>query len=400
MNAAELPINSSDRIVAGFVRALRAAGMKVATGTAILYNQALGLVGLDDPEKVYWAGRATLVRRPEDVDLYNRVFATFWTDITAMSLSPSWSESVTLAVDDDDSDDEHGAGEGPDDAGEVQALRYSAAEILTERDMGALTPEEWAEAARLVSALRITTELRPSRRSRPTRQRSGDRPDLRRTVRNNIRHGGLPVRRAWRVSVERPRRMVFLLDVSGSMEPYSRGLARFAHAAVASRRAGRVEVFTLGTRLTRITREMGRRDPEAALRAVAAAVNDWSGGTRLGESIQQFNDLWGVRGLARGAIVVICSDGWDRGAPEVMSAEMGRLSRVARRIIWVNPLKASPGYAPLARGMAAALPYVDLFVEGHSVSSLEELARRVAGGREGNRPSVEVELARTVEVER
>ena len=161
---------------------------------------------------------------------------------------------------------------------------------------------------------------------------------------------------------------------------------------MASRKAGRVEVFTIGTRLTRITREMGRRDPEAALRAVARAVSDWSGGTRLGESIQQFNDLWGIRGMARGAIVVICSDGWDRGDPELMSAEMGRLSRVARRVIWVNPLKASPGYAPLARGMAAALPYVDLFVEGHSVSSLEELAKRVAGGRSPARMITEVEV--------
>ena len=385
-------VNGPERIVAGFARALRAGGMKVATGSAIVYSQALGLVGLQDPEQVYWAGRATIVRRPEDVDIYDRVFTSFWADIAAMSLSPSWSQSVTLAVD-DDSEDGEGDGDGPAAGGEVQALRYSAAEILTERDMSSLTPEEWAEAARLISALRVTTELRPSRRTRPTRRRSGDHPDLRGTVRRNIRHGGLPVRRAWRSSVERPRRMVFLLDVSGSMEPYSRGLARFAHAAVASRKAGRVEVFTIGTRLTRITREMGRRDPEAALRAVARAVSDWSGGTRLGESIQQFNDVWGVRGMARGAIVVICSDGWDRGDPAMMAAEMGRLSRVARRIIWVNPLKASPGYAPLARGMAAALPYVDVFVEGHSVSSLEQLAQRVAGGRPaGGRRTMEVEL--------
>jgi hypothetical protein len=176
--------------------------------------------------------------------------------------------------------------------------------------------------------------------------------------------------------------MVFLLDVSGSMEPYARGLARFAHAAVSSRRAGQVEVFTVGTRLTRVTRELARRDPEAALASVAAAVNDWSGGTRIGASIQQFNDRWGVRGLARGAIVIICSDGWDRGDPELVGSEMARLSRVARRIVWVNPLKASPGYAPLARGMASALPYVDQFVEGHSVASLEQLAHLVAGARE------------------
>jgi uncharacterized protein with von Willebrand factor type A (vWA) domain len=355
----------------------------VPTGSAVVFARALGLVGLAEPEKVYWAGRATLVRRPEDFDAYDRVFSSFWAEITTLGLGPAWSQPVTLAVDDDPDDaDEAGDGEGepPDGSGDVQAVRYSAVEVLGERDMGGLSADEWAEAQRLVSALRITTELRPSRRTRRSRRRGGDHPDLRGTFRRNVRHGGIPVRRAWREAVERPRRMVFLLDVSGSMEPYARGLARFAHAAVSSRRAGRVEVFTIGTRLTRITREIGRRDPEAALRAVGGAVSDWSGGTRLGTSLREFNDTWGIRGLARGAVVVICSDGWDRGDPELVSAEMARLSRVARRIIWVNPLKASPGYAPLARGMAAALPYVDLFVEGHSVASLEQLALRIAAG--------------------
>jgi uncharacterized protein with von Willebrand factor type A (vWA) domain len=165
------------------------------------------------------------------------------------------------------------------------------------------------------------------------------------------------------------------------MEPYARGLARFAHAAVTSRRSGRVEVFTMGTRLTRITRELGRRDPDSALARAARSVSDWSGGTRLGSSLQEFNDGWGVRGVARGAIVVICSDGWDRGDPALIGSEMRRLARVARRVVWVNPLKASPGYAPLARGMAAALPFVDQFVEGHAVSSLERLAEIIAGER-------------------
>jgi uncharacterized protein len=179
--------------------------------------------------------------------------------------------------------------------------------------------------------------------------------------------------------VSRPRRLVLLLDVSGSMEPYARGLARFAHAAVGSRRSGRVEVFTIGTRLTRITRELTRRDPDAALTSAAESVADWSGGTRLGASLAEFNTRWGVKGMARGAVVVICSDGWDRGDPAVIGDEMARLSRVARRVVWVNPLKASPGYAPLARGMAAALPFVDQFVEGHAVSSLERLAEIIAG---------------------
>lgn len=382
MTAGE-PAGGAARIVAAFTAALRAAGLGVTTGSAVLYASALSLVGLADPDRVYWAGRATLIRRPEDVAAYDRVFASFWADVTAVPLSPSRSETVTLAVDDDDDDEEGGEeGEAPTDDGDVRALRWSSVEVLSHRDLNSLDAEEWAEAQRLISALRVTTELRPSRRTRPSKRRTGSGPpDLRGTFRRNIRHGGTPLQRAWREPVERPRRMVFLLDVSGSMEAYSRGLARFAHAAVASRRAGRVEVFTIGTRLTRITREMSRRDPESALHAAAGAVSDWSGGTRLGESIGRFNDLWGVRGMARGAIVVICSDGWDRGEPEVMAAEMGRLARVARRVIWVNPLKASPGYAPLARGMAAALPYVDQFVEGHSVESLEQLAARIAGPR-------------------
>jgi uncharacterized protein with von Willebrand factor type A (vWA) domain len=155
------------------------------------------------------------------------------------------------------------------------------------------------------------------------------------------------------------------------MEPYARALVRFLHTAVVGR--GRVEAFALGTRLTRITRELSSRDPDEALAAAARRVQDWSGGTRLGEGLREFNDRWGVRGMARGAVVVILSDGWDRGEPEVLAEQMARLGRVAYRVVWVNPLKATPEYAPLARGMAAALPYVDEFVEGHSVAALENL---------------------------
>jgi uncharacterized protein with von Willebrand factor type A (vWA) domain len=345
----------------------------------IMFVQALGLVGWAEHSRVYWTGRATLICRPEDVPTYDRVFDSYWRDrLTGAGMAPARPTPVTLAVDDDSGSDTPESTEEAQNPGEVQTLRYSAIELLKQSDMSALTADEWVEAQKLISALRVSTELRPSRRTRPSRRRTRGRPDLRATVRRNIPTGGIPMQRSWRQPVARPRRMVFLLDVSGSMEPYARGLARFAHAAVSSRRAGQVEVFTVGTRLTRITRELARRDPEAALRAAADTVSDWSGGTRLGATLQQFNDQWGVRGMARGAIVVICSDGWDRGAPELVASEMGRLSRVARRVVWVNPLKASPGYAPLARGMAAALPYVDQFVEGHSVSSLEHLARLIA----------------------
>jgi hypothetical protein len=191
-------------------------------------------------------------------------------------------------------------------------------------------------------------------------------------VRASLRHGGEPVHRAFLAPRETPRRLVLLLDVSGSMEPYARAFVRFLHAAVVSRR--RVEAFAVGTRLTRVTRELSSRDPDAAIRAAAGRVADWSGGTRLGEGLRTFNDGWGVPGMARGAVVVIVSDGWDRGEPELLAEQMRRLARVAHRVVWVNPLKASPGYAPLAQGMAAALPYVDEFVEGHSLEALERVA--------------------------
>jgi uncharacterized protein with von Willebrand factor type A (vWA) domain len=258
------------------------------------------------------------------------------------------------------------------------AVRWSPNEVLRHKDFAAYTAGELAEARRLMADLRLHGALRRSRRRRPTRRRTGSatRPDLRRTVRHALRTGGEPLRRAWAAPSTRPRRIVLLCDVSGSMEPYARAFLRFVHAAVVGR--SRVEAFALGTRLTRLTRELSSRDPDVALAQAADAVEDWSGGTRLGEGLRAFNDRWGVRGLARGATVVILSDGWDRGDPEVLATEMGRLRRVAHRLVWVNPLKASPGYAPLARGMAAALPYVDEFVEGHSLASLEELVAVVA----------------------
>jgi hypothetical protein len=212
--------------------------------------------------------------------------------------------------------------------------------------------------------------LRRSRRRRPSTRDRG-RPDLRRTVRRSLRAGGEPIDRAFHAASVRPRRIVLLCDVSGSMEPYARALLRFVQVAVAGR--SRVEAFAVGTRLTRITRELSSRDPDAALAAAARRVVDWSGGTRLGEGLRAFNDQWGVKGLARGAVVVILSDGWDRGDPELLGAQMERLHRVAHRVVWVNPLKATAEYAPLARGMAAALPHVDEFVAGHSLAALEDL---------------------------
>jgi uncharacterized protein with von Willebrand factor type A (vWA) domain len=187
------------------------------------------------------------------------------------------------------------------------------------------------------------------------------------------------MRHRFRRARNRPRRVVLLCDISGSMAPYSRTLLRFMHAGVIS--GERLEAFVLGTRLTRITRELATRDPDRAFKSAAGAVKDWSGGTRLGDTVKEFVDRWGQRGMARGSVVVILSDGWDRGDVAVLAEQMMRLSRLAYKVIWVNPLKAAPGYQPLARGMAAALPHVDEFLSGHNFESLEELARAIAGAQ-------------------
>lgn len=358
----------------GFVGALRRAALPVPSDAAVLYAEAVAAVGVECPEGVYWAGRATLVRRPEDVAGYDWVFAAYFGGLP-MALVSQPVEPFELVLDTGGS-----AGDGDDqpEGGEpTRATRWSRQEILRHKDLAACTPDERAEALRLMADLRVHAALRRSRRRR--RQPHGrGRPDLARSLRRATRTDGEVLELATTRPGQRPRRLVLLLDVSGSMEPYARALARFAHAAVAARRHGQVEVFALGTRTTRITRELATHDPDEALTRAAAAVDDWAGGTRLGRGLERFNDRWGTRGLARGAVVVILSDGWDRGDPDVLGAEMARLRRVAYRLVWVNPLQALPGYAPLAQGMAAALPHVDIMVEGHSVASLEALAQLVA----------------------
>jgi uncharacterized protein with von Willebrand factor type A (vWA) domain len=357
-----------DRVVVGFARVLRGAGLDVPLGATLTFADALAAVGIDSREGVYWAGRATLLWRPEDTDTFDRAFDAWWARTVSLPLGHSRAaDEITLALDTGDDDGTGTSEEG----GATVAVRYSRAEVLRERDFASYSNAEFAEARRLMSDLRLAGSLRPSRRAHRSRRRRG-RPDLRRTVRRSLRAGGEPIDRAFVEPSTRPRRLVLLCDVSGSMEPYARALVRFLHAAVVGR--GRVEAFALGTRLTRITRELSSRDPDAALAAAARRVVDWSGGTRLGEGLRSFNDEWGVRGMARGSVVVILSDGWDRGDPDVLAEQMARLQRVAHRVVWVNPLKASPDFAPLAQGMAAALPYVDEFVEGHSLASLEHLA--------------------------
>ncbi|HEX5945858.1 MAG TPA: VWA domain-containing protein [Acidimicrobiales bacterium] len=367
---------SLDETAVDLVTAVRAAGVPVPTGATVTYARALTAAG-STPAGAYWAGRATLVRRPEDIAAYDRAFGEVFGGVDGTeAVTPPRQVEIRLEVEDDSAGGDDGAG-SQQSTPDTQTLRWSAVEVLRHQDLATCTPEELAEAHQLMADMRVRAARRPSRRRRPTRARRGS-PDLRGTVRRSLRTGGEVLSPSRTEPGEQPRRLVVLVDVSGSMEPYARALARFAHAAVAARRRGRVEVFALGTRVTRITRELTTHDPDRALARATAAVADWSGGTRLGEGMRRFNDLWGVRGLARGAVVVILSDGWDRGDPAVLGEELARLRRVAHRVVWVNPLKASPGYAPLAGGMAAALPHVDEFVEGHSVASLEALAEVVA----------------------
>jgi uncharacterized protein with von Willebrand factor type A (vWA) domain len=257
---------------------------------------------------------------------------------------------------------------------------WSDAELLRDKDFADYTDAERRLARRLMRRIAGAGPSRPTRRTRPSRRRGvpphAARPDLRRTIRSSLRTGGDPVERHWREPSERPRPLVLVCDVSGSMEPYARMLLQYMQACVAARR--RVEAFVFGTRLTRVTAELAGRDPDRALDRAAGAAGDWSGGTRIGDALSTLNREHGRR-LGRGAIVVLVSDGWDRGEPERLAEEMARLHRCAHRLIWLNPLKAHPDYEPLTRGMQAALPHVDHLLAGNSLASLAHLADLMEG---------------------
>jgi uncharacterized protein len=352
--------------------------MSVPIGCVLTFFEALGAVGLQQRTHVYWAARATLIRRPEDLPLFDKAFAVFWDQRQGLVGDETPAETLSITIEMDTDEESDGANDDDAEANDDPTirLRFSATETLRHKDFAAYSDEELHLAQQLMTSLRFAGPPRKSLRLAQAK-RNQYRPDMRRTVKASLRAGGEPMRRYWREPGERMRRMVLILDVSGSMEPYARALLRFVHAAVSGRQ--RVEAFALGTRLTRVTKELNSHDPDKALRQASARVTDWSGGTRLGEGLRTFNDQWGVRGMARGAIVVVLSDGWDRGEPHVLAEQMQRLQRITHNLVWVNPLKVTPGYAPLARGMAAALPYVDHFVEGHSVAAMEELARVISG---------------------
>jgi uncharacterized protein with von Willebrand factor type A (vWA) domain len=358
--------------IVGFARTLRAAGGAADPERVQAMLRALDHLDVLDRADVYWAGRLTLCADPDDLPRYDRCFAAYFAGLTARpgrrTPPPVVVRHVPVAA-------PGPPGEGEDDPGEVRVATVSGVEVLRERDVARLGPEERAQVNRLIAVLDAATERRRSRRFAPAAR---GRLDPGRTVRETLRRGGEISLLRHRTHRTRPRRVVLLVDVSGSMSPYADALLRFAHAAARSGGGGRpVEVFSAGTRLTRLTRELRHRDPDAAMAAASAAIPDWSGGTRLGEELKEFLDRFGQRGMARGAIVVIASDGWERGDAGLLGEQMARLHRLARRVVWANPHKARPGYEPLTAGMAAALPHIDDFTSGHSLAALEDLARLI-----------------------
>jgi uncharacterized protein with von Willebrand factor type A (vWA) domain len=368
------PVGLADvtAVLVGFARVLRDAGLEATGDRVPALLAAADALGAGTVEGVYWAGRLTLCGCRDDLALYDAAFAGYFGGATRGRL-PGIAPALTLprpsapfAAGDGD------AGRDAPDA--VLAMDASRAEVLRQRDLAALTATERDEVRRLVALLAPATAPRPSRRYRPGWRGT---VDPQRSIRLLLRHGGEPTRLAYRRRRVRPRRLVLLLDVSGSMSPYADALLRFAHAAV-RRHPTRTEVFTVGTRLTRISRALRHRDPDLALRVAGATIADWHGGTRLAESVKAFLDRYGQPGMARGAVVVLFSDGWERGDPGQLAEQVARLSRLAYRLVWVNPHRGKPGYAPLAGGMAAALPFLDEFVAGHSLAALEQLVRVIA----------------------
>jgi uncharacterized protein with von Willebrand factor type A (vWA) domain len=373
--------------IAKFGRTLRAAGLEVGPGRIQDAVVALTAVDISSRRQVYWALRCMLLSRHGDIEAFDEAFARFFEGI-----APEEREGLGAP-----SAEQHGsstpaqtaeraeriaAGEAEEEGDHADGgMRWSAVERLRELDFAQYSDDELRRAALLVERIAAAVPLRRSRRLRNAG--AGRAFDKRRTLRAAMRTDGYPMVCLWREPRLVPRKLVFAVDVSGSMEPYARAMVMFLQAAV---RAGRrVEAFTFGTRLTRVTRELEGRNPDRALKAATRAVPDWAGGTRIGANLKALNERWGRLGMTRGAVVVIVSDGWERGDIPGLEHEMALLSRTAHTIVWVNPLAAEPGYEPLAQGMAVALPYVDHFLPGHNLRSLEALAEVLEGLPSGRR---------------
>jgi uncharacterized protein len=352
---------------------LREAGLEVGPGRVTDALHGLDSVDLVRRDDVYWALRQTLVSRAEDLDAFDRAFAAWF--LRAPVQSPPRTPRAARRRGGPAASRESSPDAGDARAAEERAAGWSPDERLRRKDFSELTDEELGRLRRLIVELTAARPVRRSRRLRPHPR--GTTLDLRRLVRASLATGGDPVDRAFRSRIETQRKLIVLCDVSGSMEPYSRAILLFVNALLESGRG--VEAFVFGTRLTRLTQELSGPDPDRALDEAARRVVDWSGGTRIGASLKSFNDLWGRRALSRGAIVVIVSDGWEREDAATVGHEMARLARCAYAVVWVNPLKGHPDYEPLAGGMRAALPYVDRFLPGHNLASLEDLAGVLAG---------------------
>jgi uncharacterized protein with von Willebrand factor type A (vWA) domain len=361
--------------VARFGRVLRRAGLDVDSGQIATFARALTLLGFDRRGDVRAAGRAIFVRRREDGRLYEAAFDLFW----RRRVQPSGlSERLPrLRQDERREQPADPAKEGAAGVEELVAGVRPGAASLTEQlrtaDFGGLTADEVRDAQAMIEALRPRLPVRRARRSRSAR--SGHRPAARAMLRHALGTGGEALRWRWLRRTDRPRPIVLVCDISGSMERYSRFMLRFAHAL--QRSGAPLEVFVFGTRLTRITRQLRTRSPDAALRRVAEKVVDWSGGTRIGESLHELNRRWVRRAVRSGAIVLLVSDGWERGDPALLAREMGTLRRSCHRLLWIDPLAARPGFEPTTVGLQAALPFVDELVPAASVASLEELAVRL-----------------------
>ncbi|MGL5808361.1 MAG: vWA domain-containing protein [Nocardioides sp.] len=364
--------HQADEILVAFAGAVRAAGIGVTMDRTRAFLDAASLLGVDDRELTYLAGRATLCGGPSDLDRYEQVFAIWFGGEEPLPASVVTERDPVRSMPLDDS----GAGGTGKPAEETMNVAASDTEVLRQRDVATMTPAEKALLARMFDALDPRPPRRPAHRRTPWRR--GD-VDPQRTLRRMLRQFGEPGRVEWRRSGTRPRRVVLLIDVSGSMSGYADALLRLAHRfANAPGRRTPVEVFSVGTRLTQLTRAMRHRDAERAMIAAGRTVPDWSGGTRLGETLKLFLDRWGQRGMARGAVVVVFSDGWERGDCAELAEQMARLHRLAHRVIWVNPHRGREGYQPVQQGIKAVLGHVDHFVAGHSLAAYAELTEVVA----------------------
>ena len=391
----------------GFGRALRAAGLSVDLGAAIDYARSLTLVEIADREQVRAAGEAVFVRRRDDRQVYNAVFDRWWRQRRRRHAGEFQPPALPTEQGDDvegESDeglalpgeerrpgqtDEGGipiptlTEEVPDDEAPIDGVvispdAYSQGEVLRHRDFDRMTPSELREAERLIDLLEPRLERRRTRRYEL--HSHGRRLAPRAMFRRNLGTGGQLLEWVWRRPVHEPRSLVVICDISGSMERHSRLLLRFVQALSAST-AVKTEAFVFGTRLTRVTRLLHDRDRDRALARVADVVNDWAGGTRIGESFREFNQRWARRTLRTSGVVIVISDGWDRGDPALVASETARLRRNCHRLIWLNPLAGTPGYQPLAGGMRAAFPYIDDFLAAGTVANLERLGEILAGVR-------------------